>query len=180
MKKAEGKKAGGERRERCLLLVASGLSALAFFSACAGSKSTPASNASPTPAASSSAARPTPAPVGGVETGVEREGAGVFNQYRFTYVRRGGEVEATFAPEMLPWDDALVVAAAREVLVAAYNDRSENFPRPAVWQYRGAETRAIKLEGVTHEYVFVPLREDVGGRRVRAIAFWQLPKGTIK
>jgi hypothetical protein len=125
-------------------------------------------------------ARATPAPVGGVETGVEREGAGAFNQYKFTYVRQGGEVEASFAPELLPWDDALVVAAAREVLVAAYDDRSENFPRPAVWQYKGAETKAIKLEGVRYEYVFVPLREEGGRRRVRAIAFWQLPKGTIK
>ena len=87
-----------------------------------------------------------------------------------------------FAPVRLPWNDRVVVAAAREVLVAAYDDRSENFPRPAVWQYEGAEANAIKLEAEKFEYVFLPLKEEGkdGAKQVRTLLFWQLAKGTIK
>ncbi|HEV2708038.1 MAG TPA: hypothetical protein VGV59_19120 [Pyrinomonadaceae bacterium] len=130
----------------------------------------------PTPAAP--AALPTP------DASARGAGAGAFNQYKFTYKRAGSEVEVSFAPELLPWNDSLVVAVAREVLVAAYDDRSENFPRRAVWSHEGAEVNAIKLEGEKFEYVFLPLRDEradaVGDRRVRRILFWQLAKGTVK
>jgi hypothetical protein len=131
----------------------------------------------PTPAVNATTA-PTP------DAAARATGAGAFNQYKFTYRRAGGEVEVSFTREALPWNDALVVAAAREVLVAAYEDRSENFPRRASWQYEGAQTNAIKLEGEKFEYVFLPLRDErgdaAGDRRVRRILFWQLAKGTVK
>lgn len=133
--------------------------------------------ATPTPAVNATTA-PTP------DAAARATGAGAFNQYKFTYRRAGGEVEVSFTREALPWNDALVVAAAREVLVAAYDDRSENFPRRASWPYEGAQTNAIKLEGEKFEYVFLPLRDAradaAGDRRVRRILFWQLAKGTVK
>lgn len=112
----------------------------------------------------------------------KRDGAGAFNQYKFKFRRAGDEVEASFAPLQLPWNDAVVVAAAREVLGAAFNDRSENFPRPVVWPYQGAQAHGIKLEGEQFEYVFVPLKEEGhdGTRQVRTIVFWQLAKGTVR
>jgi hypothetical protein len=163
------------------------LSAVAMLamSACAADRRPPDAkqSATPTPANSGGAAKVDAAtPVDGRREQIRRAGAGTFNQYKFAFERAGGEVEATFAPTRLPWDDALVVAAAREVIVAAYDDRSENFPRPVVWPYRGAEVNAIKLEGENFEYVFVPLREEAAGgtRQVRAIVFWQLAKGTVR
>ena len=150
------------------------------FSACATKERSIDSKqaASPTPAAAANA----PPLADAEKAQVKRTGSGTFNQYKFTYRRAGREVEATFAPVRLPWNDSLVVAAAREVLVAAYDDRSENFPRPAVWQYGGAEARAIKLEAEKFEYVFLPLKEEGrdGVKQVRTIVVWQLAKGTIR
>ncbi|HEX5707085.1 MAG TPA: hypothetical protein VFX96_07305 [Pyrinomonadaceae bacterium] len=111
----------------------------------------------------------------------EREGASSFNQFRFNYKRAGNTAEAVFAPERLPWNDNVVVAAARELIVAAFDDRSENFPRRVEWTREGEMVNAIKLEGERYEYVFLPVEEVRGGtKEARAIKMWQLVKGSVK
>ncbi|HEX8473224.1 MAG TPA: hypothetical protein VF666_04270 [Pyrinomonadaceae bacterium] len=110
-------------------------------------------------------------------------GSGKFNQYKFTFRRNGNNATATFASPKLPWRDALVVAAAREIIVAAFNDRSENFPRPVRWNYEGEQVSAIKLEGNDYEFVFVPVRDKEsaeGTKEVASIVFWRLNKGSVK
>lgn len=131
---------------------------------------------------------PTPAPVNAAPTGpspdvvaaaqAKKAGSGKFNQYKFTYQRTGDQVEASFKSPRLPRQDAVVVAAAREVIVVAYEDKSDNFPRPILWNYQGADVNAIYLEADKFEYVFVPVRAD--GGEINALVFWQLKKGTAR
>lgn len=112
-----------------------------------------------------------------------RTGTGAFNQYRFTYRRTGNDATATFSTPKLPWRDSTVVAAAREIIVAVYDDRSENFPRPVMWNYQGAEVNAIKLEGNNYEYVFVPVKDagaQEGTKEVASLVFRRLNKGTVR
>lgn len=112
-----------------------------------------------------------------------RAGSGAFNQYEYSYRRTGNHATATFTTPKLPWRDSLVVAAAREIIVAVYDDRSENFPRPLVWNYQGAEVNAIKLEGDNYEYVFVPVRDTgakEGTKEVASLVFQRLNKGTAR
>ncbi len=153
------------------------------FSACATKERSAVSRnaASPTPAPTVRATPPATPNAAGQEQS-KRAGSGTFNEYKFAYRRAGGEVETTFAPTPLPWNDQIVVGAAREVLVTAYDDKSENFPRAVRWPYQGAQVNAIKLEGEKFEYVFVPVKEDGkdGAKQVRKIAFWQLAKGTAR
>lgn len=106
----------------------------------------------------------------------EASGKGNFNQYKFTYRRTGHQVVALFSSPKLPYVDATVVGAAREVISVAYGDRPQTFPRPATWDYEGVERRAIKLEGQNHEFVFVPIKDNGD---IRSLVFWQLAKGTL-
>ncbi len=117
-------------------------------------------------------------PVADEAAQVVKEGSGKFNQYKFSYKRTGDEVEASFKSPRLPRSDALVVAAAREVIVTAYEDKSENFPRPILWNYQGADVNAIYLEADNFEYVFVPAKTD--GGKIDSLIFWKLKKGTAK
>lgn len=156
--------------------------AIVAVSACCASQEGSRRAGQAAPAQSTPEIKAKTTPVEAVPEQSRGAGSGNFNQYKFTYRRAGGETEAVFAPAALPWNDAFVVEAAREVLVAAYDDRSENFPRRALWQYRGQEVNAIKLEGERFEYVFLPLKEEGrdGAKQVRTIVFWQLSKGTVK
>lgn len=127
-----------------------------------------------------SSSTPTPAPDISADT-TERAGEGSFNAFRFTYSRAGNEAEAVFAPRRLPWNQNVIVAAARELIVVAFDDRSENFPRAAEWARGGETVSAIKLEGERYEYVFVPESDARGGtKEARAIRMWRLAKGSVK
>lgn len=147
-------------------------------------ETTPAVSANGATRASSTndAARPLRAPdISSDET--RDEGAGTFNQYKFSYRRTGNQVTAKFAAPKLPWRDSVVVAAAREIIVAAYDDRSENFPRRVEWNYEGTSVNAIKLEGDKYEYVFLPIKDEAtrdGTKEVASLVFWRLNKGTAK
>jgi hypothetical protein len=172
------KEASTWRVDRVLAKSLFGAAMLAALAACASSAPEGgAARGSPTPTPSSTneaSARP---PVEAATERVRRTGAGKFNQYKFTYERTDREVTALFTPK-LPWSDSSVVGAAREVIAASYEERSENFPRPVNWKHDGAAASAIKLEGNKYEYVFLPLKEEAG--EVRKILFWQLPKGTTR
>ena len=133
---------------------------------------------SPTPARTIAAAADPSPDVVDTAAQIRKAGSGKFNQYKFTYQRTGDQVEASFKSPRLPRSDAVVVAAAREVIVAAYEDKSENFPRPILWNHRGADVNAIYLEADKFEYVFVPVRAD--GGEINALVFWQLKKGTAR
>ncbi len=159
---------------RALLSVA----LLVATSACAASerRAPPARDAS---TASAPAAAPSPAwpDVGPDEAA--REGDGRFNEYRFKYKRTGNAAEAFFEPRRLPWNDNVVVAAARELIVAAFDDRSDNFPRPVEFS---VGVKAIKLEGERYEYVFFPVGESAadGSKEARVLKMWRLHKGSTK
>lgn len=151
---------------------------LALLCACAtGDRRGGSLTASRAPSPSSVATPATPPP--DIEAdATRREGAGSFNQYRYTFKRTGNETEAVFAPRRLPWNDNVVVAAARELIVSAFDDRSDNFPRPVEFSYG---VNAIKLEGERYEYVFFPVEETSGGvKEARAIRMWRLNKGSIR
>ena len=150
---------------------------LLTLSACAPGEPGTTKAPRPTPTHAPPTAQPADTPLPAETEQVAREGAGRFNQYRFTYRREGDRVMTAFNSPRPPWNDTLVVGAAREVLRAAYDDRSDNFPRPAPWIHEGEKVNGIKLEGERYEYVFLPIRE---GAAVRSILFWQLPKGTIR
>lgn len=133
-------------------------------------------------AANSKTSSPTPTPAPDISADTtERAGEGSFNEFRFTYRRAGNEAEAIFAPRRLPWNQNVIVAAARELIVAAFDDRSENFPRAVEWARGGETTSAIKLEGERYEYVFVPDADARDGtKEARAIRMWRLAKGSVK
>jgi hypothetical protein len=137
-------------------------------------RSQPARLPSPTPTVAATASTP----VADEAAQEIKEGSGKFNQYKFSYKRTGGQVEASFKSPRLPRSDAVVVAAAREVIIAAYADKSENFPRPILWNYQGAEVNAIYLEADNFEYVFVPVK--TGGGEIDSLVFWKLKKGTAR
>ncbi len=137
-------------------------------------RSQPARLPSPTPTVATTASTP----VADEAAQVIKEGSGKFNQYKFSYKRTGDGVEASFKSPRLPRSDAVVVAAAREVIVAAYEDKSENFPRPILWNYQGAEVNGIYLEADKSEYVFVPVKTD--GGEINLLVFWKLKKGTAR
>lgn len=109
----------------------------------------------------------------------ERKGEGRFNEYGFKYERAGNAAEAAFEPRRLPWNDNVVVAAARELIVAAFDDRSDNFPRPVEFSYG---VNAIKLEGERYEYVFFPVAETAadGSKEARVLKMWRVNKGDIR
>lgn len=131
--------------------------------------------------ANAPAATPAPSAPDISADATERAGEGHFNEFRFDYKRAGNVAEAIFAPRRLPWNDNAVVAAARELIVAAFDDRSENFPRPVEWSREGEVVKAVKLEGERYEYVFVPVEEVRGGtKEARSIRMWRLVKGSVK
>lgn len=125
----------------------------------------------PTPTARPPA---TPPPV--AEGAKKERGAGVFDRYKFTFEKTGVRATADFPSPKLPYNDNVVVGAAREVILAAYGEKMENFPRRVGWSYEGAE-HAIKLEGKEYDYVFVH-RADAD-RQIPRLVFWQVAKGTV-
>ena len=80
----------------------------------------------------------------------------------------------------LPEDEAgnlfVVVGAAREVILAAYGEKVENFPRRVGWSYEGAQ-HAIKLEGKEYDYVFVHVAD--ADKQIPRLVFWRVAKGTV-
>lgn len=116
----------------------------------------------------------TPPPVD--ESAKREKGAGVFDRYKFTFEKTGARTTADFSSPKLPYNDNVVVGAAREVILAAYGEKMENFPRRVGWSYEGAQ-HAIKLEGVEYDYVFVH-RADAD-RQIPRLVFWRVAKGTV-
>lgn len=159
------------------------ISCAALLVACCGCGGAPErANRPPRDGAGAKASSSTPTPAPDISSdATERAGEGDFNEFRFTYRRAGNEAEAVFAPRRPPWNQNVVVAAARELIVAAFDDRSENFPRAAEWTRDGQSVSAIKLEGERYEYVFVPESDARdGAKQTRAIRMWRLSKGSVK
>ena len=125
----------------------------------------------PTPTARPPA---TPPPVD--ENAKREKGAGVFDRYKFTFEKTGARVVADFASPKLPYNDNVVVGAAREVILAAYGEKMENFPRRVGWSYEGAQ-HAIKLEGKEYDYVFVHVAD--ADKQIPRLVFWRVAKGTV-
>ena len=125
----------------------------------------------PTPTAKSVA---TPPPVD--ENAKKEKGAGVFDRYKFTFEKTGVRVTADFASPKLPYNDNVVVGAAREVILAAYGEKMENFPRRVGWSHEGAQ-HAIKLEGKEYDYVFVHVAD--ADKQIPRLVFWRVAKGTV-
>jgi hypothetical protein len=131
--------------------------------------------AAETPRPSATARPPaTPPPVD--ENAKRERGSGVFDRYKFTFEKTGERVTADFAAPRLPYNDSVVVGAAREVISAAYGEKMENFPRRVGWSY-GESRHAIKLEGREHDYVFVHVTEDK--KEIPRLVFWRVAKGTV-
>jgi hypothetical protein len=136
-----------------------------------GESVAPAETPRPAPTAGPLA---TPPPVD--ENAKKERGAGVFDRYKFAFEKAGARVTADFASPKLPYNDNIVVGAAREVILAAYGEKMENFPRRVGWSYEGAQ-HAIKLEGKEYDYVFVH-RADAD-RQIPRLVFWRVAKGTV-
>lgn len=170
-----GRNAGKNGMFRTLL----GATALVCLAACAGGGRPAAprqatQTATPRPAPSPRTL-PTPPPV--APDAPRARGEGLFDKYKFTYERTGDETVAEFAPLKLPYVDAVVVGAGREVIFTVYGERMENFPRRVPWRYGDSE-HAIKLAGDQYDYVFVHLPDD--RREIPRLVFWRVPKGTVE
>lgn len=136
-------------------------------------ESRPAAKASPVKTAS-----PTPNPQGVVENEKATDaGEGKFNQYGFTYTRKGGEATAIFDSPRLPRYQLTVVGAAREVIRTVFRDTAEGFPRLVPWTHEGASRNGIKLEGVNHDFIFVPVEDEK--REFRSLVFRRVTKGSV-
>lgn len=128
----------------------------------------------PRPAPPAKPPAPTPPPA---DTNAKKEtGSGNFEQYKFTYEKTGDHVTAAFNAPRLPHIDGVVVGAARAVILSAYGEKMENFPRLVRWDYK--ETKhAIKLEGEKGDYVFIPVKDD--NKEIPTLVFWRVEKGTV-
>lgn len=104
-------------------------------------------------------------------------GAGTFNQYRYTFTRKGDEATAVFDSPRLPRYQLTVVGAAREVIRTVFRDTAEGFPRLVPWTHEGVSRNGIKLEGVNHDFVFVPVEDEK--REFRALVFRRVLKGSV-
>ena len=122
-------------------------------------------------------ARPpaTPPPVD--ENAKKEKGAGVFDRYKFAFEKTGARVTADFSSPKLPYNDNVVVGAAREVILAAYGEKMENFPRRVGWSYEGAQ-HAIKLEGKEYDYVFVHVAD--ADKQIPRLVLWRVAKGSVE
>ncbi|HEX7177549.1 MAG TPA: hypothetical protein VF240_19985 [Pyrinomonadaceae bacterium] len=125
----------------------------------------------PTPTAKSAA---TPPPVD--ESAKKEKGAGVFDRYKFTFEKTGERVTADFPSPKLPYNDNVVVGAAREVILTAYGEKMENFPRRVGWNFEGAQ-HAIMLAGDSYDYVFVHAAD--ADKQIPRLVFWRVAKGSV-
>ncbi|HEV2766001.1 MAG TPA: hypothetical protein VGV38_23650 [Pyrinomonadaceae bacterium] len=119
---------------------------------------------------------PTPTPADPAPEKAVAKGSGKFNQYGFTYQRDGERATADFCPTPLPRTDSAVVAAARLVILEAFGEKMEGFPRPVAWQHEGQSVQAVKLGGQSFDYIFWPVKEET--KEVRRILFWRVGKGS--
>jgi hypothetical protein len=85
-------------------------------------------------------------------------------------------VTADFPSPKLPYNDNVVVGAAREVILAAYGEKMENFPRRVAWSHEGAQ-HAIMLAGDGYDYVFVHVAD--ADKRIPRLVFWRVAKGSV-
>ena len=105
------------------------------------------------------------------------KGVGKFNRYEFSYQRDGGRATAAFRPP-LPRRDSAVVGAAREVILGAFGEKLEGFPRPVNWGHEGRQAQAIKLGGGEFDYVFWPEKNEAG--EFPRVLFWRVAKGSVE
>ncbi|HYP54508.1 MAG TPA: hypothetical protein VEQ42_13245 [Pyrinomonadaceae bacterium] len=139
----------------------------------AGEGARPASNVpSPTPAAS---AGPTALPAAEPSSA---KGAGKFNQYAFRFEREGERATARFDPAPLPRTDSAVVGAARVVILEAFGEKMEGFPRPVAWEFERQPVQAVKLGGKNYDYIFWPMKEQA--KEVRRLEFWRVAKNSAE
>ena len=118
---------------------------------------------------------PTPTPADPAPEKANAKGSGKFNQHNFTYRREGERASADFRPP-LPRVDMTVVGAARVVILEAFGEKMEGFPRPVGWQHEGQSVQAVKLGGNSFDYIFYPVREEAN--EVRRVHFWRVAKGS--
>ena len=108
----------------------------------------------------------------------KENGAGSFEQYKFLYTKAGQQVVADFKPQKLPHTNQnVVVAAARNVIRAAYGEEMKNFPRLVAWEYKNSKN-GIKLEGDKYDYVFVPVKDE--DKAISQLIFWRVEKGAVE
>ncbi|HYO64028.1 MAG TPA: hypothetical protein VER08_10390 [Pyrinomonadaceae bacterium] len=105
-------------------------------------------------------------------------GKAKFNRFALAFEREGERATARFTPTPLPRTDSAVVGAARVVILEAFGEKMEGFPRPVAWEFEGRTVQAIKLGGNHYDYIFWPVREDA--EVVRRVEFWRVAKSSVE
>lgn len=100
------------------------------------------------------------------------EGAGSFGRYNFTYLNRGNRTVALFLSPKLPRDDSIFLGATKAVIKAAHNEAVIGEPEMVPWTHEGRPINGLRLTGVRHAYVVIPVKEDTG--EIHSLVIYQV------